>query len=140
MDPVSAFGLVASVVQTISTVAELIKYASTVKHASEEQARLAREAASFVAFLTKFHHDIQRYDLSQPQFAGLRHIASEDGLLTDVHMAVFDLLRKLKRRRRVGKFIRSLAWPLDKREVDDLQSLIQRLTACISLALAQDNM
>ncbi|GAB1312705.1 hypothetical protein MFIFM68171_02915 [Madurella fahalii] len=140
MDPVSAIGLVASVVQTISAVSELIQYANTLKHAPEEQAVLAREAASFASFLTAFRYDIQNFDLFRPEYAGLLSLASEGGPLIDVQLVTTRLLRKLRRKSRLAKIFRSLKWPLEKWEVEQMLSRIESLKSTISLALATDNM
>ena len=51
MDPVSAIGLVASIVQLIATTSKVIKYVDEVKDAPKERASLASEAANLVPLL-----------------------------------------------------------------------------------------
>ncbi|KAM7196355.1 hypothetical protein V8F33_006264 [Rhypophila sp. PSN 637] len=138
MDPVTAVGLAASVVQILGAVGQLIKYVSDVRNASPDQARLAREIASFAVFLTNFSCDIQVYDLSKPEFAGFRYIASRDGPLNELMGVVNHLRSRLRIWGHLKRIMKSLAWPLDRQEVDNFLGLIHRLTTYIGTALAQD--
>jgi len=139
MDPVSAIGLVASVIQTLSAVGELIKYVNEVKNASDDKARLAREAASLVVFLTGFRYDIEQLDLKDSRYSGLSQVAAEDGPLNQLLATVGRLLKKLKRTSR-WKLLRATTWPLERREVDATIDLIERLKSLINLSITADSL
>ncbi|KAK0726047.1 hypothetical protein B0H67DRAFT_642383 [Lasiosphaeris hirsuta] len=122
MDPISAVGLVASIIQVLTTVGKLTKYVNDVKNGSEDRALLAREAASFMSFLTELRNDITQLDPSHPVLSGLGRITAKGGPLDEVSSAVDRLLRKL-----------------NKQEVDETFALIERFKASIGLLLAGNN-
>jgi len=140
MDPVSAIGLVASVAQSLSTVVAIARYVNQVKKGSEDRARLAREVASMAALMTNLRYDLDELDQSAPQLSALRSLIAPGGLLSEFDVAANHVKQKLKRTGRLSRFFRSLSWPLDKQEVADMISLIERLRSAITFSLQKDQL
>ncbi|KAK1763091.1 hypothetical protein QBC33DRAFT_550345 [Phialemonium atrogriseum] len=138
MDPISAFGLIASVAQTLSAVGELIKFINQVKKANMEKDRLAVEAADLVIFLTRFRSDIEQQNQKIHQYSGLDQVFGPGGPLDRLSDAVNRLVRKLRQTSR-WKVFRSVTWPLEKQEVDEVVGLIESLKSLINLRLTADN-
>ena len=62
MDPISAVGLAASVVQLIDVTAKAVRYFNEVKDAPKERAKLAREATGLLSLLTDLRYRIEDVD------------------------------------------------------------------------------
>ncbi len=59
MDPASAIGLGASIVQLIDATAKAIQYLNEVKNAPKERAKLARVATGLLSLLTDLRYRIE---------------------------------------------------------------------------------
>lgn len=136
MDPFSAVGLAASIIQTLDAIGKLVKYANAVKRAPAERARLAREATSLMALLTELRYDVEKNDFTDAQMTKLCQNA--DGPLNEVYQTVQKLSKKLKQKKRCAKLWGALTWPIDKQEVDDTLVLVERLKSSITLSLVRD--
>jgi hypothetical protein len=140
MDPVTGIGLVASVAQLIGVVATLVTYVNDVKDAPKERARLAREAAGLLAFLTEFRYGIEESGLEDSRFSGVRLLAREGGPLESFAEDVKVLLRKLKPATGPRKIAQAIKWPLNRSTVDKMMARIERLKTLISVSRQEDHL
>jgi hypothetical protein len=140
MDPVSAIGLLASVGQLINTAADVVRYLIEVKDGPKSKARLALECASLVALLTEFRYEIEDLNLKDPRLTGMRLLAETSGPFEQSTQAVKDIAQKLRPTSRAGKIVKAVIWPIEKRDVDDALSRIERLKALISLHRQGDHL
>ena len=135
MDPATAIGLVAGVIDITSKVAEYLK---DVKDASKEQQALAHETAISLDLLSRIQNRAQTADMTDPWFARLGSLSSQDGSLMLLEKTMGDLARKLKPVSGFRKFEKVLRWPFDKAEVANALARIERLKTNIQMALAED--
>jgi hypothetical protein len=59
MDPITAVGLAASIVQLINATTKALKYLNDVKDAQKDRATLAREASSLLALITDLRNKVE---------------------------------------------------------------------------------
>ena len=72
-DPLTAIGVVASIVQLIDATTKTYKYLNEVKHATKERADLAMEAANLVPLLTSLRNRVESaYDDPQDKWTKSR--------------------------------------------------------------------
>ncbi|KAK4101587.1 hypothetical protein N658DRAFT_385173, partial [Parathielavia hyrcaniae] len=140
MEPVSAVGFVAAIVQLIETTTKVIGYVNDVKDGPAERAQFARHASSLLALLIDLRY---RAEESKPTsiswLAALRGLRAPGGPLDQLQSHMEHLARKLEpstgRLQRVGK---ALAWVLDKKEMEELLTRIERVKTLVMLALQND--
>ena len=140
MDPITAVGLVASVVQLIDATATAIKYLNDVKDAPKDRATLAREGSSLLALFTDLRYRVEEADSTSAWFAGVRSLGVEGGPLDQFKDAMEGLARKLKPEAGIKKFGKTLIWTLDKNEISNILSKIERLKTLVGLALQKDHL
>jgi membrane-bound lytic murein transglycosylase B len=140
MDPVTAVGLAASVVQLIDTTLKVIQYANDVKNASKDQAKLAIEATSLLSLLMSMRYDLEQTPLDEKWFEGIRSLAVKDGPLDQFKVALEDLAQKIETRSGVAKLGAKLLWPMEKKEVGSILQKIERMKALITLAYSKDTL
>jgi hypothetical protein len=81
MDPITAVGLAASVVQLIDATTTAIKYLNDVNDAPTDRATLAREGSSLLALFTDLRYRVEEADSTGAWFAGIRSLGVEGGPL-----------------------------------------------------------
>jgi hypothetical protein len=140
MDPVTVVGLVASIVQLIDATTKAIKYINDVKDAPRERARLAREATSLLALLTDLRYRVEEAKSMEPWFTSVRLLGVEGGPLEQFNGAIEDLARKLLPEKSLKKFSKAVFWTLDKNEINDILTKIERLKTFVNLALQKDHL
>jgi hypothetical protein len=140
MDPITAVGLVASIVQLIDATATAMIYLNNVKDASNDRATLAREGSSLLTLFTDLRYRMEEADLTSSWFAGVRLLGIEGGPLDQFKDAMVELARKLKPETGIKKFGKALIWTLDKSEISNILSKIERLKTLVSLALQKDHL
>lgn len=96
MDPITALGLVASVVQLIDVTLKIIQYANDAKGASNDQAKLSMEASSLLSMLLYLQSDLEQASLGDKWFAGIRSLAVRDGPLDQVQVALENIAKKIQ--------------------------------------------
>ena len=134
MDPVTAVGLAASIVQLIDATTKVIKYLNDVKDAPKDRWTLAREATSLLALLTNLRYGLEEPKSTNPLF-NVRSLGVEGGAFDQFKEAMEELARKLKPEAGIKKFGKALIWTLDKNEISNILSKIERLKTLVSLAL-----
>jgi hypothetical protein len=140
MDPITAVGIAASIVQLIDTTTRVIRYLNDVKDAPKDRARLAREATSLLTLLTDLRYRVEETKSTDPWLTSVQSLGLEGGPLERFKEAIEELVRKLKPGSGVMKFGKALLWTVDKNEISNILSKIERLKTLIGLALQKDHL
>ena len=138
MDPVSAVGLIASIVQLIATTSRVIKYVDEVKDAPKEKASLAAEAANLVPLLMTLKQRVETSSSTDPCFSSVQSLGVPGGPLTELQVLMEQLGGKLKSRKK--KLSGHLLWPSDQKECVALLAKIERVKSLIGLAMQDDHL
>src|SRR5215471_8670473 len=136
MDPVTATGLVASIIQVINTTTAVTRYLNDVKDAPKARAELARETANLLALLTNMRYKAEEKKTTDPWFTGIRSLGAEKGPLEQFNRAMEELAKKLKPETGTN-FGGRLIWTLHKKECINILSKTERLKTLIGLALQE---
>jgi hypothetical protein len=140
MDPVTAVGLAASIVQLIDATTTAIKYLNDVKDAPKDRATLAREGSSLLTLFIDLRYTVEEAESTGAWFASVRSLGVEGGPLDQFKDAMKELARKLKAEAGIKKFGKALIWTLNKNEISNILSKIERLKTLVSLALQKDHL
>ena len=138
MDPVTAIGLVSSIVQLIECTAKTIGYINHVKDAPKERARLAREATTLLSLLTDLRYRIDDAEKNDPWFSGLLLLGGVNGPLELFRGDMEVLAKKLTPETKLAKIGQRIVWPLDNKKMNDILTKIERLKTTINYALQKD--
>ena len=138
MDPVSAIGLVASIVQLISATSKVIKYVDEIKDAPKERASLASEAANLMPLLMALKQRVGTSSSTDPWFSSVKLLGLPGGPLTELQLSMEQLGGKLKSRKK--KLSGHLLWPSDRKECITLLAKIERVKSLIGLAMQDDHL
>ncbi len=139
MDPVTALGLVASVVQLIIATTKAVGYVNDVKNAPKERAKLARETTSLLALLTNLRYMLEEADTTEAWFSGIRTLGVENGPLDQYKEAMEELAMKICPENGLKKFGKRLVWTLEKKEIQEILGKIERMKTFVGLALQKDH-
>ncbi|KAF2175434.1 hypothetical protein K469DRAFT_647119, partial [Zopfia rhizophila CBS 207.26] len=139
MDPITAIGFAANIVQIIDAVVKVVGYLNDVKDAPKDRARLARESTSLLAFLTDFRYKVEESSTDDPWFSSIRLLAAPGGPLEQFRDEMDELARKLKPQSGLRKFGKALVWTLDKNDINNIISRIERLKALVSISRQEDH-
>jgi hypothetical protein len=140
MDPVSAIGLTASIVQLIDTTTKVVKYIQDVKKATEDRGKLAQEIASLLGLFYGLKYKVESADIASPWFKGILSLGAHDGPLDRFKQAMEDLARKLEPNSGLKALGKRLIWPLEKKDCNEILSKIERVKTLVGLALQEDNL
>lgn len=140
MDPISTLGLVVNVVQIIEALLKVVGYINDVKEAPKDRARLARECASLLAFLTDFRYKVEESSTDDPWYSSVQLLAATDGPLEQFRDELEELMRRLKPQTGLRKFGKALVWTLDQYYINNTISRIERLKALISVSRQEDHL
>ena len=77
MDPVTAVGLAASILQIINTTAQTIQHLNNVKDLPKDQAKLLQEVASLLGLLTSLKCRIEEANRDDPRFIRARDLEGD---------------------------------------------------------------
>lgn len=99
MDPVTATGLVAAVIQLIGATSAAIGYANEIRDASADRAQFAQEAASLLVLLTNLRSRLDKVKANSsgtdPWFISLQGLGVEGGPLAQLQEHMGKLNYKL---------------------------------------------
>jgi hypothetical protein len=140
MDPVTAIGLVASIVQLIDATTTAIKYLNDVKDAPKDRATLAREAANLLVLLMDLRCRVEEAEPTDPCFIGVRSLGVKGGPLDQFKETMENLANEMKPQTGMKKLGKTLLWTLDKNNISDILSKIERLKTLVILALGKDHL
>lgn len=142
MDPVTVVGFLAAVVQLIDVTSKVIYYFNRLKDAPKVQAKLVRECTHLLLLFTDLRCLVDNISTStDPWFTSLQALGGKEGPLMEFKCAMEDIADKLVPATSVVNISRVvLRWTLDKKEIDNILSRIERLKTLISLALQKDHL
>lgn len=140
MDPVTAVGLVAAIIQLMDATMMAIKYLNDVKDAPKDRSKIARDATSLMVLLTDLRYRVEETDSTDPWFTGVRLLGVDGGPLDQFKEALDDLARRLKPKTGIKKLGKMLIWTLDKKNIDDILDSIERLKTLVTLSLGKDHL
>lgn len=139
-DPITAIGLLASVVQVIDATIKTYKYINDVRGADKERANLAIEVINLVPLLTKLRYRVEQAAPSDPWCKNILTLGGATGPLTQFKRTMEELHKKLEpprsAKKRIGK---SLVWSFEKKEVNQLLMQTERFKTCLLLTLQNDH-
>ena len=139
MDPASAVGLVASIATLIEVAFKTCKYLNDVKEAPKQRAALGREVSSLLPLLMDLQYKVEESGDEQHWLVRLGELNGEERPLYQLRDALGTLSKKLEVSASRNGFVKSLRWPLERKEADQNLSLIERIKSRISLAMQQDH-
>ncbi len=140
MDPVTAVGLAAAIIQLMDATMMAIKYLNDVKDAPKDRSKIARDATSLMVLLTDLRYRVEETDSTDPWFTGVRLLGVDGGPLDQFKEALDDLARRLKPKTGIKKLGKMLIWTLDKKNIDDILDSIERLKTLVTLSLGKDHL
>lgn len=140
MDPASAVGLAASILQIINTTAQIIQYLNDVREAPKERAQIHREADSLLGLLKSLRDRFEHADQTDPWYIQTCSLGGQGGPLDQYQSAMIALAKKLKPESGVKKLEKRLLWTFDKKQIKATLDLIERLKSLVSLALQGDHL
>ena len=130
MDPLSITTGIIAVLQLASSV---VSYLGAVKDASDDRQRLIAEIGSITGFLFLLKEG------SNKSSDALNSLCAPNGPLDMLKGALTELATKLRPAEGLKKAGKSLLWPFQKSEVNNLLQRIERLKGMFMLALQNDN-
>jgi hypothetical protein len=135
MDPLS---LVASVTAVLQLVGTITSYLIDVRDAAEDRIIFAMELSALNSLLTVLQTRVQESKSGHPWLSTVQALGVKNGPLDQLHSDLARLASKLKPVKGVKKVGSMLTWRLDKMEVLNTLSKIERLKTLISFALSND--
>lgn len=144
-DPLSISASIIAVLQLTSVVA---KYLKDVKGGAGDRLRLREEIRSAVALLEMLKDRIEDDDDEDEGDGGdmsawrdsVQQLAVSDGPLDQFKKSLERLVKKLVPTGTFQNLKKSLAWPFDKKDVDENLRSIERQKSLFSLALENDHL
>ena len=140
MDPASAIGLTASLVQLIGTVTKTIGYLNDIRNAPKERTQLSQETLSLLSLLMNLRDKAETADPTSPWYERVYLIAQPEGPLYQYKTSLDDLARLLAPSTGLRSVGKKLVWPLDKKKIHGALAMIERLKTLITIALQEDNL
>jgi len=134
-DPLS---ITASIIAVLQLTATATQYLKDVKGGLEDRVRMRDEIRSTICLLEMLKdraEDVEEGELSY--WMGRLDVS---GPLAQLKKALEKLVFKLAPAGRLRKATRGLTWPFDKKEVDELLSMIERQKTFFVLALQNEHM
>src|SRR5436190_7711926 len=132
MDPVTAVGLVASIVQLIDVTNKVVNYINDVREAPRERIELGKEAKLVLDLLMKLKAKAEQYETSQSWQSNVPWLGGPDGPLNLLKMAMEEMASKLEGEKGVKRFGRDLLWSHTKGKINRLLAQMERTKALIN--------
>jgi hypothetical protein len=140
MDPVTAVGLLATIIQVIDATATAVQYLNDVRKAPNDRARLAQEATNLLYLLTTMRYEVEKANTADPWFNNIHSLGAVNGPLDQFKEVMEDLARKLYPESRLKKFAKDFIWSIDKKECSEILTKIERFKTLILLARQEDSL
>ena len=137
MDPLS---ITASIITVLDLTATVISFLNGIKNASKERARCAIEASNVCNLLTNLRYRLEEATPEDPWFKELHALASENGPLDQFKGTLEQLISRLTPVDGLKGIRSAIVWKLDKAEVNDIISKIERFKSLIQIALEMDHL
>ena len=140
MDPVTAMGAGASVLQLVGVAGKAIKYLGDIKNAPRERLRLTQELNSLFGILIELEgrEDEAKASGDNKWLRGFQSLTVKFGPLDQLRTALESIVDKLKPTPKVKEIGKTLIWPFTKREIQEILNQVERQKSTISFALQGD--
>jgi hypothetical protein len=138
MDPVTAIGLTASLVNIMDAAMKVVGIINGIKGATKEQAMLIQEVTSLLPFLSSLKTRIELANKTEPWFARALVLGAPNGAIALLDVAITELSRRLHKLYERNKVSRSLGWVLKKEECNAMLVRIERAKSLITAELQGD--
>ena len=142
MDPVTAIGAAASVLQLIGIAAKAIKYINDIKNAPRERFRLVQELNSLYGILIELESRVDEAKMNRDDkwLSGLNSLTVKFGLIEQLGAALNSIVDKIKLASKIKTVGRTFNWPFAKKEIAEIMEQIERQKSTINFALQGDQM
>lgn len=140
MDPFTATGAAASIIQLVETIGKAIQYLSDIKDEKKERSRLSRELGTLCNLLLDLEDKLNESNEKDQWMNGLRSLALPHGPIEQLKEALAKVLKKLEPKSRLGSLKGTLLWPFDRKEIEEILGQIERQKSTINYALQGDQM
>jgi hypothetical protein len=134
MDPITAIGLIASMVQLIDSMTSALQHLNKIKNAPDSRAKLSLERTALLVRLARLRFQLEDCKRNGSWFAALRFLGVANRPLEQLKHTMEEIMVKLDAGQRPQRVKRAVLWCYTKKDIDDLFSRIARLTALINLA------
>jgi len=140
MDPLTAIGLAANIIQIVTATAQTIQFLNDVKDAPKDRAKIVKEAANLLGLLTSLQYRMEEATLQDTWYRRLLSLGGDGGPLDQYKQAMQNLAERLNPKSGINDLRKKLKWTLDKKHIKETLDQIERLKALMSLALQEDNL
>lgn len=138
MDPVTAIGLTASLVNIMEAAMKVVRVINDIKGATKKQAMLIQEVTSLLPFLSSLKTRIDLSNETESWFARALVLGAPNGAITLLDVAISQLSQRLEKLYGRNKVSRSLGWVLKKEECKAILVRIERAKSLIAAELQGD--
>lgn len=139
MDPVTATGLVASIIQLIGVIAKAEECLNDRKDAIKERQTPVQGVAGLLTYLKSLKYQVDEAKGTDAWFTCLRLLPVGSGLLDRFGGAMEALVKTLKSVGGMQIFGRALIWTLDTKKITDILIKAERLKRMIIFFLGKFN-
>ena len=140
MEPVTAVGAAASVLQFIGMAGKAIKYINDIKNAPRERGRLVQELNSLYGILIELECRVDEAKMNGDDkwLTGLNSLTVKFGPIERLGDALNSIVDKIKLASKTKTVGRTFIWPFAKKEIAEILEQIERQKSTISFALQGD--
>ena len=140
MDPVTAIGAAASVLQLVGVACKAIKYINDIKNAPRERFHLVQELNSLYGILIELESRVDEAKVNGDDkwLSGLNSLTVKSGPIEQLGAALNSIVDKIKLASKIKTVGRSLTWPFAKKEIAEILNQIERQKSTINFALQGD--
>ena len=142
MDPITAIGAGASVLQLVGVAGKAIKYLNEIKNAPRERFRLAQELNNLYGILIELQSREDEANAKEDDqwLKGFRSLTVKLGPIDQLESALELIVNKVKPVSKLKKIGKAFVWPFTIKEVEEILKQIERQKSTITFALQGDQM
>ncbi|KAL8963127.1 MAG: hypothetical protein Q9193_000562 [Seirophora villosa] len=132
-------GAVASITQLVDITAKTVQYLNSVKDASKERLKVAREASGLLPLLWDLQSHVDASN-NEDRSRRVGSLAANHGAIDQLREALEELAKKLEPKKGLEDKLRAFVWTLDKTYTQQLLRKIERVKSSVSIALQGDTL
>jgi len=144
MDPITAIGLLAALVQLIDKTVEVTQYLNHVRNAPKERTELSTQILNLQSVLFLLRDRLEEAGPEETRakwFLSIQALAQKNGPIDQFKEAIERLKKKLKPADSgIKRFGKALIWTIEKEQVKEILDDTELLKSNISLALLEDQL